>query len=311
MPSADLQIALDQNRRRQIGSSVLPYRESGSMVIKNVLLALITYPEPTPMSAIWDAATIAEKLGSKLSIIANEMEFHVPSRVHPLADALINIPGLARAQIQKSVDNADNLISEYNAAIKQHLLSGDIIRESCFLSDLPDQLAEYARYADLSIVPIFDERTQYAEAIIFNSGRPALIIPCFAKSHSSFGLDTAIIAWDGSRAAARAVGDAIPMLKRMKHVRIVVALDDKTTRRTNSIKKLTRYLKHHGIIAPVDGIDASGRAAADVLTEQTSTHHADLLVMGAFGHSRLRDFILGGATASMLKQPPLPILMSH
>jgi nucleotide-binding universal stress UspA family protein len=281
------------------------------MVIKEALLALITYPEATPDSAIWDAAAIAETLSSKLSAITNEVRFQLPGRVHPLADALIDIPGLAAAQTRKSTDNAENLLRTFNQATKQHGVLGDVIRETCFQANVSLQLAEHARYADLCIVPIFEGQRRNAEEVIFNSGRPTLIIPCSGKGRRSFALTTAVIAWDGSRAAARAVGDALAVLQMAKHVRIVVAAEEKTLQRTHSIKKLMRYLHHHGISATVDGMDVTEKSAAEAISEHVTTHQADLLVIGAFAHSRIRDFILGGVTAKMLLAPPVPVFMSH
>lgn len=281
------------------------------MGIKEILLTLATYPEATPEPAIWDAIAIAEALGAKISAVANEMQLHMPGRVHPLADALINIPALARSQIQKSIENADSLLELFKKAAKQSDTLRDAIRGRCVLGDVPHQFAEEARYYDLSIVPISEHPNEIAEAIIFHSGRPTLIVPTLAKAHRSFALNTAVVGWDFSRTAARAVGDALPVLQKMKHVRVVVAHDEKKSTTKASIKKLTRYLEHHKISAVVDELDEASRQTSDVLSAYASRHDADLLIMGAFGHSRLREFILGGVTASMLKQPPLPIFMSH
>ena len=75
--------------------------------------------------------------------------------------------------------------------------------------------------------------------------------------------------------------------------------------------ELSKYLERHGIIAKSDCVDAAGRRIGEILNSYLTSDHADLLVMGAYGHSRLREFILGGATRSMLLKPPLPVLLSH
>ena len=75
--------------------------------------------------------------------------------------------------------------------------------------------------------------------------------------------------------------------------------------------ELSKYLGRRGIAAKPECIDAAGRPIGDVLSSYLTSNQADLLVMGAYGHSRIREFILGGATLSMLSKPPLPILLSH
>jgi nucleotide-binding universal stress UspA family protein len=119
------------------------------------------------------------------------------------------------------------------------------------------------------------------------------------------------VAWDFSRAAARAISDAMPVLELAKQVRIVTVVNEKALDTRRSAEELARNLARHGIDVVLDKVDAKGRSIGDVLETYTGSHSVDLLVMGAFGHSRLREFILGGATRSLLSKPPLPILFSH
>jgi nucleotide-binding universal stress UspA family protein len=170
---------------------------------------------------------------------------------------------------------------------------------------------EYARLRDLTIVPVSDSYDQwYAEAIIFGSGRPTLVVPESAP-FTSPQLDTVVIAWDFSRAAARAVADAIPMLEKAKTVHIVTVMNEKAIDSKHSSEELAKNLARHGIDVIVDRVDAAGRSIGNVLKREVASHNADLLVMGAYGHSRFSEFILGGATKSMLSKPPLPVLFSH
>jgi nucleotide-binding universal stress UspA family protein len=187
------------------------------------------------------------------------------------------------------------------------------LTETCFTSDAPDLLIREARLRDLTIVPAISEGTNYlwyAESIVFGSGRPVLLLP--QRSHArELALDTVVIAWDGSRPAARAVADALPFLERAKTVRIVTVLNEKELSSESPAAELSKYLERRGIDATPDCIDAAGRRIGEILSSYLTSNQADLLVMGAYGHSRLREFILGGATRSMLSNPPLPILLSH
>ena len=150
----------------------------------------------------------------------------------------------------------------------------------------------------------------YAEAVIFGSGKPTLILPQSPRSRP-FELGTVAVAWDFSRAAARAVSDALPLLEKAKKVRVVTVLNEKLLDTKHSAEELSKNLSRHGIDVVLDRVDAKGRPIGDVLEAYVASHAADLLVMGAYGHARLRELVLGGATKSLLSKPPLPILFSH
>jgi nucleotide-binding universal stress UspA family protein len=88
-------------------------------------------------------------------------------------------------------------------------------------------------------------------------------------------------------------------------------LNEKELTSESPAAELSKYLERRGVVAKPDCIDAAGRRIGEILRSYLTSNQADLLVMGAYGHSRLREFILGGATLSMLSRPPLPILLSH
>jgi nucleotide-binding universal stress UspA family protein len=114
-----------------------------------------------------------------------------------------------------------------------------------------------------------------------------------------------------SPSAARAAGDALPLLKRAKSVQILVGRGEKAIPSRHPAASLLDYLAAHEIKAAVDEFDVSGRKIGDALLERASHHKADLMVMGAFGHSRLREFVLGGATRRLLDTSKIPLFMSH
>ena len=126
-----------------------------------------------------------------------------------------------------------------------------------------------------------------------------------------FELNTVVVAWDFSRSAARAVADAIPVLEKARTVRIVTVVNEKVIDSKHSPEQLAKNLSRHGIDVIVDRVDAAGWSIGESLMREVTSRNADLLVMGAYGHSRFREFVLGGATQSMLSKPLLPILFSH
>ena len=124
-------------------------------------------------------------------------------------------------------------------------------------------------------------------------------------------LEAVGIAWDFSRPAARAVADAMPILMQADIVRIVIVTNDKPTDASHSVEALVDNLAAHGIDAIVDEVPARGRPVGEALEHYAHGHFLNLLVMGAYGHSRFRDFLLGGATKSVVANPPLPVFLSH
>ena len=282
------------------------------MAFKDILLALTTYPEPTPVSAVDEAIAFAAAVGARISAIACEVKMRVPGS--PLGNALLDIPAMAAAEAKKSSTNAEKLLVAFQDAAEKHGVFQERILEQCLTSEVPELLVEYARLRDLTIVPVpeGDYVDQwYAESIIFGSGRPTLIVPHTRKRAGAFALDTVVVAWDFSRPASRAVADALPILEKAKRVCVVTVTNEKVIDAKRSGAELAKHLARHGVDVALEAVDAAGRRIGDVLESYVTSHNADLLVMGAYGHSRIREFILGGATKSMLSRPPLPIFLSH
>ena len=282
------------------------------MAIKDILLALTAYPERTPETSVTDAVAIAAAFDARLAAIVCDVKIKLPSAL--FESALIDLPGLAAGEAKKSADNVSRLLTAFTEETRRQGVASETISETCFTMEVPEILVEYARLRDLTILPVpkgddFDQ--WYAESIIFGSGRPTLIIPREWKRRVPFRIDTAVVAWDFSKAATRSVADAIPALQKAKRVYVVTVMNEKEIDTRRSATELAKHLAHHGIEVVVDSIDAAGRDIGTAIKSYCATRDADLLVMGAYGHSRLREFILGGATRSILSQPTIPVLMSH
>ncbi|MGE5780260.1 MAG: universal stress protein [Hyphomicrobiales bacterium] len=282
------------------------------MSFKDVLIALTTYPQPTPVSAVDDAIDLAAALGAKVSAIACEVKINVPGSL--LDRRFLNVPAMISAELKKSATNAQQLLATFQDAAEKRGNFQEQVLEHCLTSEVPEVLVEYSRLRDLTIVPVpeGDYLDQwYAESIIFGSGRPIVILPYARKRSGSFALDTVIVAWDFSRPATRAMADAMPILEKAKRVCVLTVTKEKAIDTRRSSAELAKHLARHGADVVLDEVDAKGRSIGDVFEAHVTYRNADLLVMGAYGHSRLREFVLGGATKSMLSRPPVPILMSH
>ncbi len=281
------------------------------MNIKDVLLTLTTYPEPSSTDAIRWAISFAELLNFRISAFVADVRIEVPGSL--ISNSLMNVSGLAAAEMKKSRENADTLLACFNDEAERHGVPNESIHERCLIDEVPTLMADYARLRDLTIIPAAADAfvdQWYAETLVFQSGRPVLILPA-KPAPTEAQLNSVAVAWDFSRTSARAIADAIPVLERAKTVRILCVTNEKPFESSRASHELATHLSRHGINVIVDEIDAAGRAIGDVMTRFVAANDIDLLVMGAYGHSRFREFFLGGATKSMMSRPPVPTFLSH
>jgi nucleotide-binding universal stress UspA family protein len=183
--------------------------------------------------------------------------------------------------------------------------------------DLPTEAAQVfaatARNYDLAILAQAQHKDDAAEAMaieatLFSSGRPLLVVPYIHQT--GLRLDRVTVCWDGSRSAARAVGDALPLLKKSGKVEVVTV---HTKERRNELPgaQIAEHLARHGLNVELKQLVAPDTDTASVILSHAAGSAVDLVVMGGYGHSRFREFVLGGMTRSMLGSMTVPVLMSH
>ena len=178
----------------------------------------------------------------------------------------------------------------------------------------PKRIAQLSRLRDLTIVPVPDGDfvdQWLAEIVIFESGRPTLVIPNSRRIDHVHTLNTVAIAWDSSRTAARAVADCMPLLQKANNVRVVTVLNEKNMHSEQPGSELSNYLARHDVATVVDELDSAGRDIGETLKAYIARQKVDVLVMGAYGHSRVREYVMGGATRTVLDTMTVPVLMSH
>lgn len=174
-------------------------------------------------------------------------------------------------------------------------------------------LADHARLHDLVVIGadgrgLMSDR-MIAENLLFEIGRPLLLVP--AQYKQGFSCKTVIVAWDNSKSAARALGDALALLPEVQDLAFLIVGDEKAIPSALDDSAVASLLSRRGIAARVVRQQLGNRSIGTALQEGALELGADLLVMGGFGHSRLREFILGGATLSVFDDPRLPVLLSH
>ena len=185
------------------------------------------------------------------------------------------------------------------------------------LDRLPSLLARDARNTDLVIVGQPNPETGSSdeallvEAAFMETGRPALMVPHAGVPAAAF--KRVVVAWNASRESSRAVHDALPLLAAAEDVVILVvdpeSIGPAVSREPGS--GVVAHLVHHGIPARVKAVESDRRNIGDFILAQAGEEAADLLVIGGYGHSRLREALLGGATRALLERATLPVLLSH
>jgi nucleotide-binding universal stress UspA family protein len=179
-------------------------------------------------------------------------------------------------------------------------------------SDLLASFTAQARVHDLTVIDGEPEAMvpdrALIEALLINSGRPLIIVPPGREVFSSRRM---VVAWDGSAKAARAVGDAMPLLRAAEAVEIVTITGEKRLPDTIEGADISRHLARHGILITARSVPARDGDAAQTLRDAVTLFSADMLIMGGYVHSRLREMVFGGVTQSLLKASPVPLFMSH
>jgi len=283
---------------------------------RDILVVLRPYPATTPITVVEHAAAVALAFRSRVSVIACALKPQVPGNI--LGNAIFNVSALATEESEKSVDDGRRLLTVFERAIRKHgMICGQIL-ETCRPPDAPGILVDYARLRDLTILPMPEgtyvaelDAQWYAEKLIFDSGHPVIILPQDRESSRPGTFDNVMIAWDKGCAASRAIADAMPILRAGKRVHLLTVRGEKPIVSKRSGEELVQHLALHGVDVILREPDATGRTIGEVFEEEVRANDIDLLVMGAYGRSRFREFILGGATKSMLTRPPTALFLSH
>ncbi|MGL4264028.1 MAG: universal stress protein [Afipia sp.] len=292
------------------------------MAIRDFLLPLVSYPKPTTTAAIEQVFRLSESLLSSGNPNGNHSA--IRQRVSAVVYEIEIETGLyfegahmgefLEREARKSAVNAQQLVHGFEEVAARYNVMHRCRLERRAPYDMTRNLVESARLHHVTVQPLrkdTDDQFDLAEQLIFESGRPVLIFPEEPARPLATAIQTVAVAWDGSRQAARAVADALPFIRRAKTVRAFTATDDKPLSSAQA-QQFVEYLAGFGIEAVHEDVKKTDQHSIGSFMEAyVASRGADLLVMGAYGHSRLREFVLGGATRSILANPPCWVLLSH
>lgn len=270
-------------------------------------MPLNTYPEAVTDDAVRAAAGYAAPLGVALRVTT--FAVNIPQPASALGGLVLDIPGMVRVAEERSQADCRRLGDLAREAGKSTGLT--VSERTIIFGAAPEAAAQEARYFDLSLLPWSSESVStrdMAVSVVFGSGRPAILVPPLARAEK---VNHLAIAWDGSRVASRSLGDALGLLPDGSRITVLTVQDEKRLFGQGIAGALSASLKNRGFAAQAVDVVLSGRTIAVALQEEARQAGASLLAMGGFGHSRLRDFVLGGATKGVFSDLRLPVLLSH
>jgi nucleotide-binding universal stress UspA family protein len=262
--------------------------------------------------SVADDATLTYALGLARALDAHLLGVAFAFEAVPPAMLTDDVPLTWVEEFRREAEAAARAAAaRFDAAARQAGMAVETRTMSASFAGTADVFGRMARRFDLAVVGQAEPGQNtpaplIIEAALFETGRPVLIVPYVQKDAAR--LDRIMVAWDGSRSAARAVHDAIPLLRRAGWVEVVAVRE---SGKEDELDDIGPHLARHDIKVEVKPIVAPGAKVADVLLSHAADAAADLLVMGGFGHSRLREFVLGGVTRSILESMTIPTLMAH
>ena len=257
------------------------------------------------------AAGIAAEIGAHLSVFVVGLAAPPPIGAYAtvVSDAWLQERKAGEEELAGRAEALTALVGELG-------VNADVVPDYAEEGAADERIGRRARYADIAVLgPALLSsgvlRDQAIGGLLFNSGRPMLVVP--PGTRPTLKPKRVQVAWDGHIEAARAVREALPLLVTAQDVRLVLVdpVADELDHGDEPGADAATYLARNGVSVSVDRLPSGGSSVTHTLRRHAVDMGAELTVMGAYGHSRLRERIFGGVTHSMLKDAAIPVLMAH
>jgi nucleotide-binding universal stress UspA family protein len=281
------------------------------MSYPSILLPLDLQPEC--LARTQAALALAKAMGSHVTGVAPTETLDLRANLR-IAASVAALPMLGRDVL---LEDATRAAMAFEVACE---MEGITARTSLVEdADMSTALHRRGRVNDLLVVTQSDPRAHRGqafrnpqiEATLLASARPVLVLP-YANAAQTLATN-ALVAWDDSHAAARAIADALPLLRRARSVHVMLFNRDAPADEgglSSDLSSVADWLARHGVSARTR-VESTGIAVSDALLSRAADLGTDLIVMGAFGHARWRERVLGGTTRDVLGSMTVPVLMSH
>lgn len=237
----------------------------------------------------------------------------LPPPPAPIEGDLTGAVGIA-ALMDQARSSGDKMERTIVDRLKRYGVAIELRRFDVLRSDIADVAAREARCAD-TFVLIRPNGSQdpdrLVEGILFGSGRHILLVPEVERP-KSIVFDRIVVAWNASRESTRAVAEAMPYLRIAKDVSVVMVTDEPRKEMEGSVgDAIKKHLKHHGVAAELHRVKCRNGNVGETLLAEAQKARSDLIVLGGYGHTRLREMLLGGVTYHLMHNSPVPLLMAH
>ena len=291
-----------------IASQVQPSRVERHM-LKNLLVNIPTERSPRPV--IDGAISLATRLQAQLDAVSVGHE--IPNMPF-LAEGGAAVATITKVEHEKALERARAALDVFEAEARRAGVAYSCRTITELQAEAAAILGATARLYDLSVVaqPEFEGGTfdnTLAQEILFQSGGPVLFMPHTFRG--AFDAGRIGICWDGSRLAARAVRDAMPLLEQAETITILTVNESRSVPADASAAHLVRYLARLGVPTRIAGVTTETANIQSSILSIAADESINLLVMGGYGHSRLKETVFGGVTREMLESMTVPTLMSH
>jgi len=276
------------------------------MAYKTILLCLNEIPRLPQL------ISVARELGAKFNAHISGLYVIPGVQVYP-GGGYGTVPTVFDATRIYFENQLPKVREEFEAAMKKDKLSFDLHIVDSTNPNIVTDVIDNAYDSDLIVISNVDRdntsgvESDFAERFVLAAGRPVMVLP--SKGNVKLKLDQIMVGWNQSRESSRAIFDALPLLKQSKMTRIVTA--DVAPRGSLPAAGIAEALDRHKIKTEVTNVSSDGMTVGETLLRAANDYGADILVLGAYGHSRFSEMVFGGVTRHVLRHLDRVVLMSH
>lgn len=274
--------------------------------VKNILIGF-TEEEDRPSAALSYGLSLARDAGAHVTALSASVKLMM---AHAIVSEMA--AGLVAAENRRVRELAETAAESARRRALSEGVPCTVETVQLHYAELVETFSSLCRMHDLAVVDADADMLAIDRSLIeqalFSSGRPVIVVP---RGADTFKAERIMVAWNGSAKAARALNDALPFLKNAKTIEIVCVSGEKDLSNAVPGAEIAPHLVRHGINPTVTDLAAQKGNAAETLRNHAIVIRADMIVMGAFVHSPLRQTVFGGVTHSMLKDPPAPLYLSY
>jgi nucleotide-binding universal stress UspA family protein len=280
----------------------------------NELKSILVHVDASPGAAVrvHAAAAIARACGAEATAVfaVRPVYMQYPYSLSLSAEAASMLQDVETERLARARAAFDQAASSAEAPVRWAMAEGDPVRSFARTAICHDLMV--VGQDDLDNESRADVPPDFAASVIIDSGRPAIIVPTVQALDAPIGR-TVLVAWKPTRESARALDAAMPLLRHAQkvHVALWSEPDAPPSDTQAAIAEVDAHLRRHGVVAEIHGQGRQSRQVGESLLSLGCDVDADLLVMGCYGHGRTREWVLGGASRTVLRSMTMPVLMAH